>query len=139
MVNASSLMSDSKTIHLADDDEDDRLLMKEAMEEVDPDINVIEAENGAELLKNLKNTDSETESMIILDMNMPVMNGLETITAIKADPKTDDIPTVMMSTSSNPALAKKAIQAGADEFITKPSTFRGLISIVNKIILRFLS
>jgi CheY-like chemotaxis protein len=137
--NATQAMSDSKTIHLADDDEDDRLLMKEAMEEVDPTVNVVEAENGAELLKNLKDDHSQADSVIILDMNMPVMNGLETMSAIKADPETEKIPTVMMSTSSNPVLKKKAFDAGVDEFITKPSTFRALISVVNKIIRRFLS
>ncbi|WP_171036653.1 response regulator [Dyadobacter sediminis] len=51
------------------------------------------------------------------------MNGLKTIIAIKADSKLSHIPTVMMSISSNPDLAQKAIRADASEFITKPTSF----------------
>ncbi|WP_138284260.1 response regulator [Dyadobacter sediminis] len=56
-------------------------------------------------------------------MNMGGMNGLKTIIAIKADSKLSHIPTVMMSISSNPDLAQKAIRADASEFITKPTSF----------------
>lgn len=132
-------MDENKTVHLADDDEDDRMLMKEALEEVKPGISVVESEDGKELLENIKSSDDLSETIVVLDMNMPKMNGLETIQAMKADPQMADIPTIMLSTSDNPELVKNAIDAGADAFITKPNNFRALIDIARRIFKRFFS
>lgn len=130
-------MDENKTVHLADDDEDDRMLMKEALEEANPGVNVVESEDGVELIDNIKNSDDLTDTVVVLDMNMPKMNGIETILAMKADPELAEVPTVMLSTSDNPELAKKALDAGADEFLTKPNNFRALIDIAKNIFNRF--
>lgn len=124
----------SKTIYLADDDADDRFLMKEAAKEVDPDVKIIEAENGEELIAKIENPAIPDPSMIVVDMNMPVMNGLETVEAIRSKPELDDVPAVMLSTSNDPKLAQKAIKSGADEVLVKPSTFKELIALVKRII-----
>lgn len=130
-------MADNKTIHLADDDEDDRQLMKEAFEEADPDVKVVESENGKELIDNMKSSDDLSDSVVVVDMNMPKMNGLEAVAAIKSDPELAAVPTVMLSTSDNPDLIRKAQEAGVDDFLTKPNSFRGLIDIARKIFRRF--
>ncbi|WP_254412347.1 response regulator [Dyadobacter diqingensis] len=132
-------MADNKTIHLADDDEDDRQLMKEAFEEADPDVKVVESENGKELIDNMKSSDDLSDSVVVVDMNMPKMNGLEAVAAIKSDPELAAVPTVMLSTSDNPDLIRKAQEAGVDDFLTKPNSFRGLIDIARKIFKRFFS
>ena len=132
-------MDENKTVHLADDDEDDRMLMKEALEEANPGVNVVESEDGKELIENMKSSDDLSETIVVLDMNMPRMNGIETIQAMKADPELAEVPTIMLSTSDNPELAKKAIDAGANEFMTKPNNFRALIDIAKKIFNRFFS
>lgn len=132
-------MADNKTVHLADDDEDDRQLMKEAFEEANPEVKVVESENGEELIDNMKNSDDLSESVVVVDMNMPKMNGLEAVAAIKADPELAAVPTVMLSTSDNPDLIRKAKEAGVDDFVTKPNSFRGLIDIAKSIWTRFLS
>ncbi len=132
-------MADNKTIHLADDDEDDRQLMKEAFEEADPDVKVVESENGKELIDNMKSSDDLSDSVVVVDMNMPKMNGLEAVAAIKADPELAAVPMVMLSTSDNPDLIRKAQEAGVDDFLTKPNSFRGLIDIARKIFKRFFS
>jgi len=132
-------MDENKTVHLADDDEDDRMLMKEALEEANPGVNVVESEDGKELIENMKSSDDLSETIVVLDMNMPRMNGIETIQAMKEDPELAEVPTIMLSTSDNPELAKKAIDAGADEFMTKPNNFRALIDIAKKIFSRFFS
>ncbi|MCF0055177.1 response regulator [Dyadobacter sp. CY356] len=128
---------DNKTVHLADDDEDDRMLFKEALQETDPDVNVIEAQNGKELIENLKNENDLDDTVIVVDMNMPKMNGIEAIKAIRDDFKLSDVPAVMLSTSSSPELKKKAIEAGATEYFTKPNSFIALIAIAKKIFFRF--
>ena len=132
-------MEDTKKIHLADDDEDDRTLLKEAFEEIHSGIEVIESEDGKELLDKLKDEEDLSDSVIVIDMNMPKMNGLETVKVIKEDPELADIPTVMLSTSDNPELIKKAMDAGVDQFLTKPNSFRALIDIAKKIFMRFFS
>ncbi|WP_159476973.1 response regulator [Dyadobacter sp. 3J3] len=130
-------MDDSKTVHLADDDEDDRMLFKEALEEANADVKVVEAQNGKELIENIKNEDDLKDTVIVVDMNMPKMNGIETIKAIRDDLELSDVPAVMLSTSNNPELKKKAIEAGATDYFTKPNSFVALIDIAKKIFFRF--
>ncbi len=130
-------MDNNKTVHLADDDEDDRLLFKEALQEADPDVKVVEAQNGKELIENIKNSDDLDGTVIVVDMNMPKMNGIETIKALRDDIELSDVPAVMLSTSNNPDLKKKAIEAGATAYYTKPNSFFALIDIAKKIFLKF--
>ena len=132
-------MAEGQTVHIADDDEDDRMLIKEALEEVNPNIKVIEAENGKELVENVKNSDDLSDTVIVVDMNMPKMNGVEAIKEIRSEPELAKLPAVMMSTSNNPDLMKKALDAGVDEFIVKPNSFKALLDIARKIIFRFFS
>jgi CheY-like chemotaxis protein len=132
-------MAEKKTVHLADDDDDDRQLMKEAFEEANPDVTVVESENGKELIDNMKKSDDLSETVAVVDMNMPRMNGLEAVAAIKADPTLADVPTVMLSTSDNPDLIRKAMEVGVDDFITKPNSFKDLRDIAIRIFKRFFS
>ncbi len=127
-------MDKPKTIFLADDDADDRYLMKEAAKVVDPKVDIVEADNGMELLKKIESPTTPDPSLIVVDMNMPVMNGLETIDAIRANPDLDDIPTVMLSTSNDPKLATKALKLGANEVFVKPQTFQDLINLLLRIV-----
>jgi CheY-like chemotaxis protein len=69
-------MHKGRTVFLADDDQDDRNMMKEALQEADPDVCVIEAENGLQLLSNIHNAQDLSASIVIVDMSMPAMNGL---------------------------------------------------------------
>jgi CheY-like chemotaxis protein len=131
-------MKKSKTIFLADDDADDRFLIKEAANEIDPSVNFVEAENGSDLIDKIESDQTPDPSLIVVDMNMPVMNGLETVEAIRSNPELDEVPMVMLSTSSDPDLASKAINSGANEVLVKPHTFKGLLDIVKRIINWFL-
>ncbi|TKT87668.1 response regulator [Dyadobacter frigoris] len=131
-------MDNTKTVHLADDDEDDRMLFKEALQEANPEVKVVEAQNGKELIENIKNADDLDDTVIVVDMNMPKMNGIETIKAIRDDLQLSEVPAVMLSTSNNPELKKKAIEAGATDYFTKPNSFLALIDIAKKIFFKFL-
>ncbi len=118
-------MNSIKVLYLVDDDQDDRFFIRKAIQEAGAQVEIIEAENGLELLSLMQKQENAAASLILLDMNMPKMNGLETISAIRSDPQTAPTPIVMISTSSSPALIKTAYQAGVDNFITKPSSFEG--------------
>jgi CheY-like chemotaxis protein len=122
-----------KTIYLADDDADDRYLICEAIKQVDSRIDVVESENGSDLLICIQKENLPLPTLIVLDMNMPKMNGLETLRAIRSNPLHAHIPTVMISTSSDAKLIESAHYEGIDGFITKPNSFEGFILLARQL------
>ena len=79
-----------------------------------------EAENGQEGLKRLEECD-EVE-VVLVDWNMPVMNGLEFVKAVRADGRYSDLKMMMVTTETEPAQMARALMAGVDEFVMKPFT-----------------
>lgn len=132
-------MNSVKTVFLVDDDQDDRFFIRQAMEEAGASVEIVEAENGLELLALIQSDGHTTAALVLLDMNMPKMNGLETIAAIRSDPSIAAVPVVMISTSSNPLLIESAYRAGVDTFITKPNSFAGFTDLSQQLISRYLS
>lgn len=129
-------MAKSNTIYLADDDADDRYLLIEALTSIDPGIKIVETENGQELLAILQSNAVTDGSLIILDMNMPKMNGLETLAILLTLPSLASLRAIMLSTSSNPEMIQFAKQLGAEEYLIKPSTMDGLLDLSRKLILK---
>jgi CheY-like chemotaxis protein len=107
---------------LADDDEDDTSLFAEALSEIDPMIRFDCYSNGKELLENIKDSHING-SIIFLDINMPEMNGWETIKRLKASPITQEIPVFIYSTSYSIPDGNQALQLGALCFYEKPSSY----------------
>ena len=112
----------SKYLVYAEDDLDDQEIMKELIGQIAPDLKVISVNNGLELIHflNALLPDEYFPCFIILDMNMPVWNGIRALEALKADNRYRDIPVVMFSTSSMPKDIDLAVRLGAKEFIAKP-------------------
>ncbi|MCF0056067.1 response regulator [Dyadobacter sp. CY356] len=123
-----------KTIYLADDDPDDRYLISDAIKQIDPAITIIEAENGSDLLISIEEKQSTSAVLIVLDMNMPKMNGLETLIAIRSNPFYATIPAVMISTSSDPRLVASAFREGINDFIAKPSSIPEFAKLADKLV-----
>jgi CheY-like chemotaxis protein len=113
-------MEPSKLIYLVDDDEDDILLMKDALKNVMEDVDIVELSDGLSLLERLEKSEPQQPALILMDMNMPRVNGLEALHLIKTNPKTQHIPLVMVSTSASPQHISEAYQHGVNAFITKP-------------------
>ncbi len=122
-------MNVSKTIFLADDDQDDRFFLREAIVSIDNTISIVEATDGIELLAIIENDTPSGLTLIVLDMNMPRLNGLETILKIRSIPSFSTIPAIMISTSSDPWLSEKAQKAGINQFLTKPSNLQGFFDL----------
>ncbi len=93
--------------------------------------NVVEAGDGAQGLEKLK---SNKFDLVITDLNMPVMNGLEFIKALRALPGFVGLPIVFLTTESNEATKAEAKKAGATGWITKPFKQEQLLAVVSKLV-----
>jgi two-component system chemotaxis response regulator CheY len=93
--------------------------------------NVIEAGDGAQGLEKAK---AGKIDLVITDLNMPVMNGLDFIRALRALPAFVGLPIVFLTTESNEAVKLEAKKAGATGWITKPFKQEQLLSVVGKLV-----
>jgi CheY-like chemotaxis protein len=92
------------------------------------DIEVITAVNGQE---GIEKAEKEKPDLILLDATMPVMDGIEVLAALKANPATMDIPVVMLSADSGKDNVERATQLGALKFISKPFTGDALVAALS--------
>ena len=125
------------TILMADDDADDRMLAKDALEESRVRNELYFVEDGEDLLDYLnrrgKFSDAEKAprpGLILLDLNMPRKDGREALREIKADPDLRRIPVVVMTTSKAEEDIFRSYDLGANSFITKPVTFDRLVELM---------
>jgi CheY-like chemotaxis protein len=119
----------------ADDDMDDLMLMRQVLQELGDNYNIKEVHNGKEALDYLlegKNNKS-LPSLIILDMNMPVMDGKETLARLKKDDDLREIPVVFFTTS-NSQMDKLYCKHQGVEMITKPPQYSNLKDAVQKLL-----
>lgn len=119
-------------IVLADDDEDDRLLFTEALEELPLSAEVITFDNGVELMAFLIDEFKELPDIIFLDLNMPLMNGEECLRDIRNEDRLKDIPIIIYSTSLDMEKASMLQERGANYYIQKPSYFNQLKLVLQR-------
>ena len=131
----------SIVILMADDDADDRLLAKDALNECKITNALHFVENGEELLDYLRQTgkyaslaNTPRPGLILLDLNMPRKDGREALQEIKADPKLRSIPVVVLTTSKAETDISRIYELGANSFITKPVSFDALIKVMGDLV-----
>jgi two-component system response regulator len=124
------------TILLADDDEDDRLMTRDALRDARLHNDLRFVVDGVDLMDYLHRRgrhsdprDSPRPGMILLDLNMPRMDGREALGAIKQDPNLRSIPVVVLTTSKAEEDIVRTYDLGVNSFITKPVTFLGLVDL----------
>lgn len=115
----------NKKILITDDDPRNIFVLAAALEEYGAEI--IEAENGKVALDKLEN---ETIDLILMDIMMPVMNGYEAIRAIRNTTKIKDIPIIATTAKSLKGDREKCMEAGANDYISKPIDYDVLITLV---------
>ncbi len=125
------------TILMADDDADDRLMTKEAFEESRLANDLRFVEDGVELLDYLRRrgkyadvASSPRPGLILLDLNMPKMDGREALREIKADPKLKSIRVVILTTSKAEEDIYRTYNLSAASYITRPVTFAGMAEVI---------
>jgi CheY-like chemotaxis protein len=117
-----------KKVLIIDDEEDLIVLAGHALTLVRTDVEIISARDG---FSGIRRARQEQPAVIILDVMMPGMDGYEVCRRLKADPKTRDIPLVMLTASSDPKLNQKAFEAGAMACLTKPYNRGTLVNCVD--------
>jgi len=129
------MTSNIKTILYVDDDPDDLAMLRDAIEATDTDYQIVEAFDGVhalELLEQMK-TSGDLPCLIVLDINMPRMDGKQTLVAIQNNPALAAIPIVLFSTSSS-RLDKTFSEAKNVELLTKPLEFNQLHRIASRLL-----
>lgn len=136
-ISRSITITSSITILMADDDEDDRLMAKDAVEEARLLNEICFVEDGEELMDYLHHRGEYSDlkksprpGLILLDLNMPKKDGREALKEIKTDSSLRQIPIVVLTTSKAEEDILRTYDLGVNSFITKPVSFDSLVDIM---------
>jgi CheY-like chemotaxis protein len=115
----------------ADDDSDDQLFLHETLSSCNLPADMVCVNNGEEAISYLEHTPAaQLPALIILDLNMPKLDGRQTLDYIKAKPGLAGIPVIILTTSDNAVEKKECTQSGADYFFSKPQNVKGYQNLV---------
>lgn len=127
----------SVVILIADDDLDDRIMTQEALNDYNVINQVKSVEDGVELIDYLRHNgkfnnpiENPRPDLILLDLNMPKIDGREAIKIIKSDPNLRSIPIIVLTTSKSDIDIIKSYDLGVNCFISKPVTFTRFIEVI---------
>ena len=123
-----------KLIFIVDDDPDDRQIILDAFLENNAAIDYAFMESAEELLANLNATESAYPNLILLDLNMPGILGLQALKEIRNNKFFCQIPIIVLTTSTLMRDRKSSYELGASCFLTKPDSYSKLIKIANAIV-----
>lgn len=121
---------------IVEDNPGDVRLLEEAFRELRADVNIQVAKDGAEALELVQSAHAGTNSqpdLILLDLNLPKVNGHDVLARIKSNPKTRRIPVIVLTSSRAEADVRRAYESHANAYLKKPSTLDGLISAAQDI------
>lgn len=119
-------------ILIADDDPDDCLLLQDALNENMTGNTVRFLHNGEELLDYLQHS-YRLPGLVLLDLNMPVMDGRQALGKIRSNARLRGIPVIVLTTSDAPEDVRQSYDNGANAFITKPVTYSGMLAMVQSL------
>jgi CheY-like chemotaxis protein len=124
----------SHLIFIVDDDPDDRQIILDAFLENSPQIDYVFIENAEALLENLYSDQSEFPSLILLDLNMPGMLGLQALKEIRGNRNFVHIPVIVLTTSTLQQDRKASYELGANCFLKKPDSYNQLVDLTHSIL-----
>lgn len=115
-------MNNELTVFYTDDDQEDIDFFREIIDIIDSNVKVVTQRNGEELLNALNNP-PPTPYLVFLDINMPGMNGLETLKRVRESDEHKNLPVVMFSTSSDDITIQQSKELGASFYVPKSGAF----------------
>ena len=123
----------NKPILLVEDDQVDVMTVKRALKEIHVTNPVVNLENGEEALKYLRDPHSAKPCIILLDLNMPVMNGIEFLQVAKQDAQLKRIPVVVLTTSEEQQDKVNSFDWGVAGYMAKPVDYRQFVEVMRSI------
>jgi len=120
-------------ILLVEDDSVDVMTVKRALKEIHVANSVVNVENGEDALNYLRDANNEKPCVILLDLNMPIMNGIEFLRELKNDQLLKHIPVVALTTSEEPQDKISCFDLGVADYIAKPVDYRQFVEIMRTI------
>lgn len=122
-------------ILLGEDDVDDQEILQEIFNSVAPSFRLHFINNGKKLVSHLEETnDDHLPCLILLDYNMPELNGAEILESLNGNHRLQHVPKVIWSTSNAPAYKKTCLELGACDYLVKPSKINALEDMVRHIV-----
>jgi two-component system response regulator len=127
-------LAEPRSVLLVEDDPGDALMVREALETYAPDTDIVAVVDGVDALRYLRREDEFSETtrpdLVLLDLNMPRMDGREVLAEVKADRDLCTIPIVVLTTSSAAQDIRHSYQLHANAYVTKPSDFDEFTTVV---------
>jgi CheY-like chemotaxis protein len=118
------------SIFIADDDEDDVSFVKTAISELNSNIDLRHFLNGKQLLESLHANYNNLPSFVLLDLNMPILDGRQTLKLIRQNKKLKNLRVIILSTSGHPQERELCYQTGATNYITKPYEYPKYLEVI---------
>ena len=124
---------------VAEDSQIDRMLLREAFDELNFNVELLFVSNGEELLDYLGRRNayadaalSPTPALILMDLNMPRMNGMAALRMLRADPTLRILPVIVLSTSTDPKQIAQAYAQGINAYLSKPECIDDMIELIRR-------
>ena len=123
----------NKPILLVEDDQVDMMRVTRALKDIHVTNQIVHRENGEDALNYLRDEKSEKPCLILLDLNMPIMNGIEFLQAVKKDERLRGIPVVVLTTSDDQQDKLDSFNLGAAGYMAKPVDYRQFVEVMRSI------
>ena len=125
---------------LVEDNPDDVIMIREAFEQSLTPIQLYVVSNGEQAIKFVRRTDTDAlrPSLILLDLNLPIRNGLDVLAELKSDTEFLSIPIVVLTTSQSPNDIQQCYSLHANAYIIKPPDFDGYADVIKQVATCFL-
>jgi CheY-like chemotaxis protein len=124
------------TILLAEDDDGHARLIERNLQRAGFVNRIVRAKDGQEALNLVRGVDGlppDTQFLLLLDINMPRVDGLEVLRQLKADARTAKIPVIMLTTTDDPREVERCYQLGCSVYITKPVRYEDFVDALNRL------
>ncbi len=126
-------MSDEKPILLVEDDHVDVMAVKRSVKQLKIENPLVVASNGEEALEYLTNDQNSLPAIILLDINMPKMNGIEFLSVLKKNERLKRLPVVVLTTSQEDQDRFDSFDLGASGYMLKPVDYSRFVEVVRTI------
>ncbi|MHC4418132.1 MAG: response regulator [Planctomycetota bacterium] len=126
-------MRNSKPILLVEDDDVDAMTAKRALGDLRITNPLVHAANGEQALRYLRDENNKKPCLILLDLNMPKMNGIEFLKTVKVDDGLRTIPVVVLTTSRNEKDIVESFELSAAGYVVKPADYKKFVEAIRAI------